>query len=125
MSSVDDIVTSEDLRTLADIGFIASSRGMNSHARAMFAALRGLRPEQEVGYLGEAVVSLLSGNPGLAITTLKKAPETSATQSFLGLALLQEGNRTAGEKVLNTIAEAEKDTPFAHLAQDALTHHSA
>ncbi|MEO9530045.1 tetratricopeptide repeat protein [Roseibium sp.] len=121
MAAIDDIITSQDLQLLADIGFIAGSRGMNDHANAIFEAIRALRPEQEAGFLGSAMIRILAGDPGAAIKELEKAPTTVATRTFLGIALVQQGNVPRGREVLEAVVSTAPDTPFAHLAETTLT----
>ncbi|EHS51348.1 hypothetical protein PDO_5173 [Rhizobium sp. PDO1-076] len=120
MAELDTILTSGDLQVLADIGFIASSRGLNKHAGVIFAAIRALRPQQEAGFVGDAVNQILVGNYHAAVKSLEKAPTTLATRTFLGIALLHEGDTAKGHGVLTAVVRAASDTPYAHLAQNAL-----
>lgn len=117
---MDEILDRDLISLLADIGFIAGSRGMNDHARAIFKAVCALRPAQEAGFLGDSMVDLLSGNASVAVMKLKKAPTTIATKTFLGIALIQEGNINEGRETLETIGQIAPDTPFAQMAQDIL-----
>ncbi len=114
------ILCSEDLRLLADIGFMAGSRKLDKHASAIFKAIRALRPEHEVSFLGEAMVKILKGDPSHAIEVLKDAPVTIATQTFLGIAHVQNGDVTKGRTILDRIARAEEQTPISQMARDAL-----
>jgi len=121
MTEIEKILTSEDLRLLADIGFIAGSRGLNEHAGAMFEAIRALRPEQEAGFLGGAMIRILEGDPATAVKELEKAPVTPATRTFLGIALVQEGNPSKGREVLQAVVSTVPGTAYAQLAQDVLS----
>ena len=118
--NIDDIVTTEDLRLLADIGFIAGSRGSGDQANAIFAAIRVLRPNQEAGFLGSAMVHILAGDPDAAIKELNGAPATTATKTFLGIALLLNGSTFDGREALNSVIETAPGTAFARLAQNTL-----
>ena len=118
---IDDIVTSDDLRLLADIGFMASSRGRGEQADTIFAAIRALRPEEEAGFVGGAIVGILAGDPDAAIRALKDAPTTVATQTFRGIALVLSGRTSEGRETLKGVVQAAPDTSFARLAQNAMS----
>lgn len=113
-------IESEDLRTLADIGFIAAAYGMNEHAIAIFDAIRALRPNQEAGFLGCGLVGILSGNAGTAIEMLRSAPPTDGVGTFLGIALIQNGETHEGRELLEEIIATAPDTPFAAIAASTL-----
>lgn len=119
---MDEILDRDVMGLLADIGFIAGSRGMNGHARAIFEAIRTLRPAQEAGFLGDSMVDILSGDPSAAADKLRKAPTTVATRTFLGIALLQEGNVREGRQTLEDVCQIAPETPFARMAQDVLSN---
>ncbi len=113
-------VESEDLRTLADIGFIAASRGMNDHAVAIFEAIRVLRPNQEAGFLGHGLVKILSGNPGIAIEMLRAGPPTDAIRTFLGIALIENAEIQEGREILEDVIAMAPGTHFAAIAASTI-----
>ncbi|MEI2384489.1 hypothetical protein [Breoghania sp. JC706] len=117
---MDDILDRDLISLLVDIGFIAGSRGMNAHARAIFAAVRALRPDQEAGVLGDSMVDILSGDAGSAVRKLSKAPTTVATRTFLGIALIQQGNVSDGRETLQTVCRIAPETPFSRMAEGVL-----
>lgn len=121
MMEIDKILNSDDLRLLADIGFIAGSRGLSEYARAIFEVVRVLRPGQEAGFLGSAVVHVLSGNPGAAVKELECAPATIATKTFMGIALLQEGRLSDGSELLCEVVREAPGTAYSQLAQGVLS----
>ena len=82
----------EDVRALADIGFIALSRGLDAHAEAIFTGLSAARPEQDVGAIGGALVLMLRGDVDAAIAALRKLGPGDTVQAFLGLALARQGH---------------------------------
>jgi hypothetical protein len=122
MMRIDEILTSQDLRLMADIGFMAASGGFKAQATAIFAAIHIMRPQHEAGLLGGAIVHILSGDYRAATRMLEKAPVTPATRAFLGIALIHEGNAVKGRRLLQTVVETAPDTPFAQLAQDTLVN---
>lgn len=113
-------IESEDLRLLADVGFIAANRGMNGHAVAIFDAIRALRPNQEAGFLGRGLVEILSGNAGKAIELLKAAPPTDGVRTFLGIALIQNDETQEGREILEDVIATAPGTPFATMASSTL-----
>ncbi|PTW56652.1 hypothetical protein C8N35_111115 [Breoghania corrubedonensis] len=119
---MDDILDRDLISLLADIGFIAGSRGMNDHARAIFKAICALRPDQEAGFLGESMVDILSGDAQSAITKLNRAPTTVATRTFLGIALIQGGNVPDGRETLQTVCQIAPETPFSRMAEGVLAN---
>lgn len=121
MTKSDEILTAEDLRLLADIGFIAASRGLTDQADVIFKGVRTLRPRQEAGFVGGAMVQILASDPRAAVAALENAPVTAATRTFLGIALIQEGNTSKGKTMLQSVVKMAPGTPFAQLANTALS----
>ena len=66
---------SDDVRALADLGFLALSRGMDQHAMAIFQGVKAVRPQQEAGNIGVALVHLLRNEIDQAIKVLRQAVE--------------------------------------------------
>ena len=66
MHEIDAVVTAEDLRLLADVGFSAISRGDDRSAEAIFAGLTAARPDGEAGPIGTALVHLHRGDADAA-----------------------------------------------------------
>ncbi len=119
---MDKLVSSDELKLLADIGFIAVSRGLFDHASAIFDALKAMRPEAEAAFLGQGMIDILRGAPVDAITTLKNAPRTDAVYTFLGIALMQAGDLEEGRKLLEDVRSSAAGTPFARIAEHSLEH---
>ena len=110
----------EDLRALADIGFIAMSRGLNVEAAKIFEAVRLLRPEQDAGFIGAALVDLRLGKAESAIALLRKPPPSDAVRLFLGLALINFGERREGIDILEDVSRHGGDEPVGRLARSLL-----
>ncbi|MEM8796789.1 MAG: hypothetical protein AAGE61_14575 [Pseudomonadota bacterium] len=115
-----EILDSDEIRLLSDIGFIAVSRGLMVHGSAIFDAVKALRPEQEAGYLGQGMLDILSGDPASAVEKLKSAPPTDGVRAFLGIALIQVGNIPEGRTMLESVKQEADGTPFARIASDTL-----
>ncbi len=114
------LLKQDDIRMLADIGFIAVSRGFKEHALAIFEAVKVVRPKGEAGYLGMSMVDILDGNPGAAVEALSSAPRSVAVNTFLGIALVQSSDLEGGRQVLRSVINESPDTPFARIASDTL-----
>jgi thioredoxin-like negative regulator of GroEL len=111
---------SDDVRTLADLGFIAVSHGFNDNAAAIFAGVRAARPKEEAGFIGTALVSLARGDIDAAIRTLRSLPPTDAARTFLALALNCGGDRGAAREILTDLVNTASGTPYATLAREVL-----
>jgi hypothetical protein len=119
------ILDSDELRMLVDIGFIALSRGADRHAEAIFAGVQAVRPGEEAGHLGAALVHLYRGEVDPAVAILRKLPPSDAAQTFLGLALSRRGEGDEASRVLNGVVATAPDTAFASLARDLLNGKAA
>lgn len=111
---------SEDVQLLADVGFLSISRGFDTHAEMIFKGLQGVRPAQEAGYLGEAMVLLFRKDYEKAITLLKKLPPTDGVSTFMGLALMQMGAREDAMEVFSDVIQTASGTPFAEIARQGI-----
>lgn len=114
---MDDFLKSEDVRLLADLGFIALSAGLEREAEAIFAGLKAARPGQEVGPLGLAMVQMARSDLDKAVATLRALPPTDAALTYLGLALARRGDSGEARSILKGVIETAPDTPFAALAE--------
>ncbi len=111
---------SNDARALADLGFIAVSRGLDDHAAAIFDGLQVIRPEQEAGFIGRALVDLHRGDFGVAVKTLRALPPTDAARLFLGMALARDGETSEARTILEDVARTAAIAPMAELARGLL-----
>jgi hypothetical protein len=120
MPDVAELLGSDDMRALVDIGFMALSHGFDAQAATIFAGVIAARPGQEAGYLGTALVHLYRGEVDPAVAILRKLPPTDAARMFLGLALTRGANRAEARAVLSDVVATAQGTPFARGAQDIL-----
>lgn len=116
---------SEDVRLLADVGFIAWSRGFDTEASCIFEAVRLLRPHHEAGYIGGALVRLRRGDCLGAVEYLRKPKPTNVVCTFLGVALLKLGERKEGLEMLSDAASRAQGDPSSRLASSILNEISA
>ena len=115
-----DAFVADDVRLLADIGFLALSRGLDRHALAVFEGVQALRPTQEAGPLGVALVQLYRGELDDAVKGLRALKPSDAALTFLGLALSRQGAASEAREVLDEVLASAPDTPFAAIAREAL-----
>lgn len=115
-----DLVDSDDIRLVTDVGFIALTRGFDREAMTMFKAVAVARPDQEAGAIGIALVHLLRGAPAEAIAVLRKLPPSDAALTFLGLAESRLGDAAAARRRLADVKATALDEPYAALAGDIL-----
>ncbi|QJP15559.1 hypothetical protein G3545_18995 [Starkeya sp. ORNL1] len=117
---ISEAFETEDVRLLTDIGFIALSRGLDTHATAIFEGVRALRPRQEAGPLGLALVHMFRGELDQAVAGLRALPPSDAALTFLGIALSRQGAQAEARDILADVIATAPDTPFAVLAREAL-----
>ena len=86
-------IAADDLRLLAEIGFLGIGRGRHAEAAAIFALLRRMRPEQEAGHVGSALAALAAGQVDQAGQILRAAPQTESVIAFRALVHDRAGDR--------------------------------
>ncbi len=114
-----DLLDSDDLRLLADIGFIAASHGHMAHAKAIFGAIDAMRPDSEAAAIGLAMVDLSAANPEAALVRLNRAPVTPAVRAFRGLAYLRSGDHASASAILESVLEETPTDAAADIARAA------
>lgn len=108
-------VPREDLQLLAEIGFLAVSRGQVARGERIFKALELARPASVGGYVGLAVAQVFGGRPRDALSTLERglrnvpACEHEPLYAFQGYALRCVGLHAASAQALRSAG----DLPFA------------
>jgi Flp pilus assembly protein TadD len=100
---------SEDARALADLGFIALSRGLDRHAAAIFEGLQAARPNEEAGFIGRALVDLARGDVESALRILRALPPSDAALTFLGMALIRHGDKAEARDTLGEVIRNDPD----------------
>jgi hypothetical protein len=113
-------IESEDVRALADLGFIALSRGLDRHAAAIFEGLQAARPNQEAGFIGRALVDLARGEVEAALRTLRSLPPSDAVLAFLGMALIRHGDQAEAREVLGAVIRNDPDGSHGAMAKAML-----
>lgn len=100
--------TPEQLRQMADIGFLAVHMGEPAAARAIFASLAVLRPDSALPHIGRAMAEQAAGRMDEAVhwlreVALKGHPDNPELNAFLGLALVQAGRPSQAAPVLRRV----------------------
>lgn len=99
----------DEMRLLAEVGFLAAANAQLPAARRIFTALRLLRPDSVLPFIGLAVVSSHEGRPEeavrlLAEDALRQIPRDEELRAFLGLSLVEAGRFAEAGKVLRELA---------------------
>ena len=120
-----DGVTSEQVRTLTEIGMVAAGNGMAAEATTIFESLRILRPARPFPYVGLAVVSLNSGRPEEAVRVLEReglaaCPGDPDIRAFLGFALRLARRPAEATRVLEELVRDFPDGEAVRLARALL-----
>lgn len=124
----------QDLQLLAQIGFFAAQSGQRGAAAALFAALRVVRPDAVLPWIGLAVADMGAGRAAEAARllrdeALREHPADPELCAFLGLALIEAGHVTEARKVLQALVDRERAAgndaqPHVRMAQRLLQHQS-
>lgn len=125
-ASTNPALTTEEIRLLAEIGFLACGAGHTRAARLLFEGLRNLRPTQPFAYIGLALSRLEAGENEEAIRILREEglrnnPDNDEVKVFLGLALATARRASESQRVLSEVADPAKgDVPEARFARRLL-----
>lgn len=118
-------VTTELVRDLMEIGYVAAGRGLAPLAEQIFAGVEAARPESDAPAIGRAVAALNAGEPADAAEILRNSlqthPESDVVRAFFGLALRRAGMTQQSDQVLNELVATSRDPSAAALA-DAILH---
>jgi hypothetical protein len=128
MSEASVPLTPEDMRLIAEIGFMGTQSGQLAAARALFDALSVLRPQSTLPHIGRAMVALGADRPDDAARILrdeglKQHPGDAELTAFLGLALHAAGRVAEAAKVLASVADqhgVSPDEPCVRMATKLL-----
>lgn len=113
-------LTTRQARLLAEIGFLGLGRGLAEPAEVVFAALRRLRPQEEVSAIGVAMVALAQGAPDRAVTALRAGPQTEAVLAFRAVAHARLGERAVAAELLADLEAGGAAPELIEIARGAL-----
>lgn len=112
-------IGTEDLRLLAEIGFLGIGRGRAAEAAAIFAFLRLQRPDLEAGHVGGALSELAQGRPAEAAEMLRNAPQTESVLAFRALAHGRAGDRRMAQEILGDLGFMRAGMAVMEIAEGA------
>ncbi|MFN3146703.1 MAG: hypothetical protein ACE368_16355 [Paracoccaceae bacterium] len=108
------------VRMMADIGFLGISRGRFDDAATVFAALRAVRPDEDVGVIGGAVACLGTRDVAGALRILRAARQSETVLAFSCVALMQDGQRDAARDILADLEATAPDSPLTEMARASI-----
>ncbi|MGB1272143.1 MAG: hypothetical protein ACPG5T_08720 [Endozoicomonas sp.] len=114
------------LKTLADIGFMASGTGLPKHAFGIFSGIETARPDSPLSTIGFALEFMNRKRHQEAIDILHKEglakhPDHPAIKAFIGMALMFEGRNKASEDYLSPLTDND-DQETALMARELLSN---
>ncbi|MCW7551916.1 hypothetical protein NX722_04510 [Endozoicomonas gorgoniicola] len=114
------------IKTLADIGFMATSNNMSRQAFAIFYGLEKARPDSPVSHIGYAFqyMNKKLHKDALDILHKKALPldeDNPTTKAFIGLALMFEGRNKESENFLSEVS-TQGDESARIMAKELLAH---
>jgi predicted Zn-dependent protease len=125
----DEVLAADEIRLLAEIGFMACGAGHARAARNLFEGLRVLRPRHAFPYIGLALARLGAGAYDEAVRILRDEglaanPGNDEIQVFLGLALNMAKRPSESARVLEEVLKkAVDESPEVILARRLLGQH--
>lgn len=101
-------LSSDEIRLLSEVGFMAASLGLAQPASRIFQGLRILRPDQPFIFIGLALSHMLVGNWSEAIYILREeglrmVPDSHELQLYLSLVLFASEQPSQGERILSAL----------------------
>ncbi|WP_419536006.1 tetratricopeptide repeat protein [Endozoicomonas sp.] len=104
------------LKSLADIGFMASGTGLPKHAFGIFNGIEAARPDSPLSTIGFALEFMNRKRHQEAIDILHKEglskhPEDPTIKAFLGLALMFAGRNKESEDYLKPLLSSKESEP--------------
>lgn len=121
-----EVLSVEEIRLLAEIGFMAARARHVTGARQIFEGLSVLRPGQAFVHLGMALASLGAGDPDGAAAmlrdkALRECPGADDLTVFLAIALKEAQRGDESRRVLqDMLAQPAAASPARRLAANLL-----
>jgi len=106
------LLESDEIQLLAQVGMLASARADVRGARAIHEALKLLRPDRDFSYAGLAICFLNAGQPDEAVRVLEQAvlqvrqEDQPDIKALLALALHQAGRQSESRRVAREAGHA-------------------
>lgn len=118
-------ISTDLVKLLMEIGYVAVGSGLSAEAAAIFAGVEAARPESELPAIGLAVSQMNSGRADEAVRTLRdkalvRKPDSQIAKSFLGLALKLAGFQADSRALLSEVVQANAHAEAVAMAQSLL-----
>jgi predicted Zn-dependent protease len=126
-STAKDLGVSSDLvQLLMEVGYVATGRGLQSRAKAIFNGLIAARPNNELPLIGLAVNELNFGNVGEAAKILVERalvvnPNSEMAKCFLAIAVKALGHEQESKELLQQVLDNCSDPAAKRLAESLLS----
>lgn len=109
---------------LFNIGILGIARGSVAEAVNVFEAIRFIRPESEIPFIGLGLAAIVQGQYDMAAATLVNGalelnPRNRAAKALLGLAFHLSGHKEQAEAILNEVTKGgQLNDPAVKLARN-------
>jgi hypothetical protein len=118
-------ISTDLVRTLFEIGYVAIGRGLQSYAEDIFSALAAARPESELPIVGLAVSKMNFGAFAAATAlltekALKINPSSDIAKSFLGMILHRCGAAEKALAVMDDVLSNGTDASALNIARNII-----
>lgn len=110
----------EAVRLFAEIGFFGLGRGETGKAEVIFEMLCALRPGEEAGAIGSALVAMAGNRPDAAIKVLRGAEQTPAVMAFAAMAHARLGESAKARALVEDLEAMGADKTLLDMAETAL-----
>lgn len=114
-------VSDETLERLMEVGFTAAWRGYWKQARAIFAAVQGVKPNNEGPLVGYGLSLINSDKNKLAVEQLRRAlemnPDNDVARCYLGMALKSAGLESEAARYFEGVIGADRDEAAVKLSR--------
>lgn len=109
-----EILCSEEIRLLVDVGFVAAGLGLVPQAQAIFDGLRLFRPDASFADIGISTALMNAGQADEAVRFLQRrhdrvSPSDQTLQVFLGVAMRLAGRTGESEAILRRVVQRGPD----------------
>lgn len=112
-------LNTDAVKLLANIGFLGLSRNQPAASEAIFSVLCQLRPREEVGAVGSAMVALAANKPEIAIERLRRAEQTPSVVAFLAVAYGSLGEHAQAAELAEELEAMSAEKELVEIARSA------
>lgn len=119
------VLTSEEIRILVELGFLACGAGNTTAARKIFDGLRMGREDKGFAVIGAAMSMLEAGAAGEAVSLMRSnylsvGKTNNDYQAFFAVCLIAAGHRHEAERTIKDLLAHSGPPDAAHRLASAL-----